>query len=411
VRLHQASTRYGVNSRKLGSGSKDVTGLNKGFDELASGAQVLSYFDAVMHQQFLPSGRVQYFPMCNYTGDRQFESLLTGQRYRVDVRRKVVDAAFVRLAVPSTHAPQFAVAPGVTCVPLNDLPKVGGTPAGYVVVGSGKTGIDACLWLLENGVDPEQIRWIMPRDAWYLNRANFQSDNASLDVVLRGLGDQTEAILQSSSIDDLLERLEAAGQLFRIDRGVRPTTYRCATVTRAELEELRRIRHIVRMGRVRALEADRIVLERGELPANKNWLYIHCSAKAFSPVPRQPVFAGDTITLQAVRTCQPIFSAALIAYLEAAIADDATKNAMSSVVPLPEVPRDWLRMMAISMSNQYLWSRHEEVRRWLVASRLDGMAAAFQSVTEHDTERYALLKRYRASIAPAVSKIPQLLAD
>jgi hypothetical protein len=46
---------------------------------------------------------------------------------------------------------------------------------------------------------------------------------------------------------------------------------------------------------------------------------------------------------------------------------------MSSVVPLLEVPRDWLRMMAISMSNQY--------------------------------------KRYRASIAPAVSKIQQLMAD
>ncbi|HEY6640539.1 hypothetical protein [Povalibacter sp.] len=162
---------------------------------------------------------------------------------------------------------------------------------------------------------------------------------------------------------------------------------------------------------MRSLEADRIALDRGELPANKAWLYVHCSAKAFSPVPRRPIFANDTITLQSVRTCQPIFSAALIAYLESAIVDEVTRNAMSSVVPLPEVPRDWLGMMTISMSNQYLWSRHEGIRRWLVSSRLDGMAAAFQSVTENDAKRYALLERYRASIAPAAAKLQQLLAD
>jgi cation diffusion facilitator CzcD-associated flavoprotein CzcO len=58
VRLHQPSAYYGVNSRRLGSETIDSTGLNKGYYELAGGAEVCAYFDAVMHQQLLPTGQV-----------------------------------------------------------------------------------------------------------------------------------------------------------------------------------------------------------------------------------------------------------------------------------------------------------------------------------------------------------------
>ena len=50
VRLHQPSFHYGVNSRPLGFGAKDRSGFNAGLDELTSGAEVVSYFDAVMQQ-------------------------------------------------------------------------------------------------------------------------------------------------------------------------------------------------------------------------------------------------------------------------------------------------------------------------------------------------------------------------
>ena len=53
VRLHQPSAYYGVNSRNLGSDTIDQTGFNAGFYELASGAEVCAYFDAVM--QGLPA--------------------------------------------------------------------------------------------------------------------------------------------------------------------------------------------------------------------------------------------------------------------------------------------------------------------------------------------------------------------
>jgi cation diffusion facilitator CzcD-associated flavoprotein CzcO len=58
VRLHQPSAFYGVNSRPLGEDKVDQVGWNKGLAELATVDEVCGYFSIVMHQTFLPSGRV-----------------------------------------------------------------------------------------------------------------------------------------------------------------------------------------------------------------------------------------------------------------------------------------------------------------------------------------------------------------
>jgi NAD(P)-binding Rossmann-like domain len=109
VGLHQPSAFYGVNSRELSNWTKDEAGLNQGMFELSSGPEVLSYFDQVMRQCFLPSGRVQWFPMSNYSrgpdGAHHFKSLVNGDSRQVIPRKKLVNATHARTAVPSTHAP------------------------------------------------------------------------------------------------------------------------------------------------------------------------------------------------------------------------------------------------------------------------------------------------------------------
>ena len=107
VRLHQPSGNYGVNSRRLGSGGRDVTGFNAGLYELASGAEVVSYFDQVMRSHFLPSGRVQFFPMSAY-GDGAVTSTLSGVRRRV-VARTIVDATYLAPKIASVTPPAYAV--------------------------------------------------------------------------------------------------------------------------------------------------------------------------------------------------------------------------------------------------------------------------------------------------------------
>jgi len=149
VTLHQPSAFYGANSLELGSGRKDTIGLNKGLYELASGPEISGYFERVMHG-LLASGRVSYHPLCNWLGEGEFESLLSGARTGIEVRRKVVDARYYSPAVPATHKPRFAVSEGVRVVPPGALPGLwqalqAGAPAPrrFVVLGAGKTAMDA----------------------------------------------------------------------------------------------------------------------------------------------------------------------------------------------------------------------------------------------------------------------------
>src|SRR5690349_18513789 len=74
VRLHQPSQLYGVNSLRLGSETIDRSGLNQGFYELAGGSEICAYYDRVLHERLLASGRVRYFPMCEYVGGTRFVS-------------------------------------------------------------------------------------------------------------------------------------------------------------------------------------------------------------------------------------------------------------------------------------------------------------------------------------------------
>lgn len=414
VGLHQPSAFYGVNSRELSTWTKDETGLNEGLYALASGAEVLSHFDQVMQQRFLPSGRVQWFPMSDYSagpgGTHHFKSLLNDDERQVVARRKLVNATHARTAVPSTHRPRYAVAQAVECIPLNRLPDIQRAHACYTVVGSGKTGMDACLWLLQNGVAPSRIRWIMPRDAWLLDRANTQPGAENFERSMRSTLGQFDSIIEATSLPDLLARLEQRGLLLRIDRTVEPGMYRCAIISQAELEQLRRIEDIVRLGHLHAVQPTQITLEQGSLPADPDTLYIDCSASAIQIPPALPVFDGDQINLLMVRWCQPVFSAALIAYVESHISSPDEKNALCRLVPSPERPADWLRMWAVTLANMAGWRQNAGLSAWLSHCRLNSINAMMRGVRPDDTAKMALLQESGAKGAAVAAKLPALLA-
>ena len=408
VTLHQPSANYGVSSKKLGTGELDKTGLNKGLSDLASGAEILAYYDEVMRHQFLPTGRVRFFGMSEYEGDGVIRSLTTGRRTRI-AAKKTVDATFLKTSTPSTHTPSFSIAPGTRFMPLNDLPRVTAPPEGYVVIGGGKTGIDACLWLLEHGVDPDAIRWIMPRDGWLLNRKNTQLSMDFFHHTMEAQAAQFESIAAADSVDDMFDRLEACGYFLRIDGDVRPRMFHGATVSEAELAQLRRIRNIIRMGRVTSIEADRIVLQEGEIPTGPEQLHVDCSASAISNFEIKPIFQGDTITPQMVRSYQPVFSAAFIAHIEARFEDDKEKNRLCGVVPLPNHDTDFLHFTSAFMQNQYNWGQDEELRGWLRNNRLDGFSKMVSEIAEDDHEKRDVMRRLRNASMPAAMKLQQFI--
>jgi hypothetical protein len=415
VRLHQPSAFYGVASRELSSWTKDRSGLNAGLYGLASGAEVLSHFEQVLNDRFLPSGRVRFCAMSEHAtdadGTHRITSLTSGEVRTVRVRRKLVDATHAQTAVPATHPPKYAVDADVHCVPPNRLPDIRRPHAAYTVVGAGKTGIDACLWLLANGVPPQRVRWVVPRDAWWLDRANSQPGADDFERTMGSTIGQFEAIAQAASVPDLFHRLESRGLLLRLDPAVEPTLYRCAIVSQAELAQLRCITDVVRLGRVQALEPTRIVLEHGNVPADPDTLYVDCSASAIVPPPKLPVFDGDRIHLLMVRWCQPVFSAALIAWVESHLDDAAAMNALCRVVPSPEQPADWLRMWAVTLANTAAWRGNAALGAWLTQCRLNSLTASMRGVEPTDTAKMALLKASGEAAAAAATQLPALLAQ
>jgi hypothetical protein len=368
VRLHQPSAFYGVNSKPLGDDQIDQVGLNAGLFELASGAEVCAYFDQVMQRQFLPSGRVQYFPMCEYREGEPIRSIISDQQFEIEAERAIVDATYMNVSVPSVREPRYEVASEVQIAPLNDLPRLPRPASGYVIVGAGKTGMDACLWLLTNGVEPDSITWIMPRDSWLLDRAYFQPDQSAGGGSFAG---QFDCIARSSSIHEAFELLDEAGQLLRLSEDVWPSMYRCATVTKAELEQLRRVQNVVRMGRVQRIEPEQVVLDEGVLANDPGKLFVDCSADGLEQRPVVPIFAADRITLQTVRPCQQVFSAAFIGHVEASRTDEAEKNALCTVTPHPNTDQDFLRMTYAMAMSQISWMQDAEISEWLSSARLN----------------------------------------
>lgn len=410
VRLHQPSSSYGVSSAPLGTGRIDEVGLNAGYEELASGQEVLSHFDAVMRQRLLPSGRVRYFPMSEIDDDGVVTSLVSGERFTIDARR-YVDATHSAMKVPSTTPPAYSISPAVTCVPPNGLPRAAPAFEEYVVIGAGKTGMDTCIWLLANGARPNQIRWVVPRDSWVVNRGNVQPGPESFARLCKSIADQTEAVALADSARDVFDRLEAADELSRIDPSIEPTAYHCAILSDGELLELRRIEGVVRLGRVVAIHADRIELELGTIPTGPSCLHIDCSAAGIPTRPTTPVFDGDRITPQWVRTCQPTFSAALAGFVESTFADDATKNRICNPIAPPTVPADWLRMFRVELDNRACWVEYPEIGDWMAASRLDIFTGTSRERLGQDAEATAHIGRYLTHVARAREQLDLFLAD
>lgn len=411
VTLHQPSQFYGVSSKELSKGRVDEIGLNKGLADLATGADIMAYFDEVMNHTFLPSGRVRFFPMCDYVGGGEFKHRLTGETFNVDAK-KTVDATWLKTSVPAEHTPNFTIEDGVQFMPLNDLPKIAAPPAGFVVIGGGKTGIDACLWLLEHGVAPKDIQWVKSRDAWLLDRQNTQVMEQHFGSTMGSQAGQMESIANATSITDMFDRLEDCGYFVRVDKDVRPTMFHGATISQLELERLQTlIPTIVRKGRVSHVGLNEIILDKGTIPTSPNHIHIDCSASAITNAEIKPIFEGDLITPQTVRSYQPVFSAAFIAHIEGSERTEAQKNQICGVVPLPNADIDYIRFTAAFMMNQYQWGQDPEIRAWLKQNRLDGFSEMVSGIAKDDLEKQAIMKRLRDHMMPAMANIQKFMAQ
>jgi NAD(P)-binding Rossmann-like domain len=361
VRLHQASAFYGVASTLLGAGRIQQDGPEAGLHERATAPEICAYYDRVLRERMLGSGRVSFYPNCDYVGDRQFVSRVSGKRHEVRVRRRVVDARYLAPQIPAETPAPFGIADGVHVVAVNDLVKLGGAPSEYVIVGSGKTATDACIWLLDNGVDPDAICWVRPREPWMLNRAVVQPDPA---VFIGMAADTLQAATEAASPDDMFCRLEDAGVMLRIDRSMTPTMAKTPTLAQWELDRLRTIERVVRLGHLQRVEPTRLVFGRSEVATAKDAVIVHCAASGLQYRPLVPIWGEEAITLQPIRSGFPAFGAALAGYAEAILDGDEEKNRVCPPSPLPNTPADWARMQVLGGQAAMSFASHPDIKTW-----------------------------------------------
>lgn len=343
VRLHQPSASYGVNSQILGNDTIDRTGPNAGLYERASGVEICEYFGQVLEHKLLGSGRVRFFPMCDYIGDRAgvhaFASRLSGTTTDVNVRRRVVDTTYLECSVPATHSPSFTSDSDAVVIPVGDLTSLAAAPSGFTILGSGKTAMDACTWLLDNAVDPDQIRWARPREPWMVDRSSVQPLDL-LGSTIEGFATSVEALAGAESKPDLFAELESCGQLMRLDPTAEATMFRGAIVSRSECDDLRQIERVVRHGHVTHIGTDRIVMSSGEVPTTRGELHIDCTARGLGTAAVRPIFEEGRITLQSLMGGFTTYNAALIGFVEASRDDDIEKNRLCPPTAPPTVPVD-----------------------------------------------------------------------
>jgi cation diffusion facilitator CzcD-associated flavoprotein CzcO len=218
--------------------------------------------------------------------------------------------------VPATKPPEYAIEDGVNLVPTHKIAEIKRPWNKYVVIGAGKTGIDAILHLLDNNVDPNKLTWIVPNDSWFFNRDAIAGDN--IKTFTKRLPTIMGALLAADDVNDVYKKFEEVGYFMRLDKNIWPTKMRAATVSSKEMHQLQTIVNVVRLGRIERITNNTIIFKQGEsIPTDVDTLHIDCSASGtnFPPV-KEKLFEGKNISLQMVQVPQPCTTGAMIAALE-----------------------------------------------------------------------------------------------
>jgi hypothetical protein len=402
VRLHQASAFYGVGSTLLGGGRLQQNGPEAGLQERATQPEVCAYYGR-MADRMLESGKVEFFANCEYVGDRTFVSRISGERFEVPERCRIVDAHYLAPDIPRESPPPFGVSGDARVIPVNDLARLEEAPSQYVIVGSGKTATDAVIWLLARGVDQGAVTWVRPRDPWMISRSVVQPDPT---IFFGMVADTMEAAAASASPEDLFYRLEDAGIMLRVDRSFAPTMAKAPTLATWELEQLRTIENVVRLGHIAQVDRGKIRLAEGEVTIADDALVVHCAAPGLKYPPRVPVWQPEVITLQAIRAGFPCFGAALLGYVEATRNDDYEKNRLCPPTSYGNSMAEWAKMNLYGTRAAMSFNSEPDIKAWA-----DQVAINPARVPPGHAGSAALddaLSRVQAHMAPGLARLAEL---
>jgi len=319
VRLHQPSCNYGVNSLRLGK-TKDFRGREVlDGNDLATGLEIVEYYQSVVDTRFKPTGRVQLIFNSEYKGKyyhkkqsetKEEESLQEQQQqqreqkkeyliasnknnvnnntnelqyYIVECKKKLVTVA-TAVIVPSMREPLIPVHESIRSknfASVNQLPQAveSGKFTKYIVFGAGKTGIDAVIYLLHRcSIDQSNITWIISRDVWFLIRdglfgasmeetddssATTTSERKKKPVPVKTMVKFFQCMTGKdvNSIKECMLQMEKERIVARLPRDDEhfPEVCKGPTIYWKEYEMLCTVQNVVRMGRATSISGNNVI--------------------------------------------------------------------------------------------------------------------------------------------------------
>ena len=419
VALHQPSKGYGVESERL-----EPSGDPNADTHRATRQEILDYYSNVRKKlesqynfRFVGS---TWFDMNQLGGESisvkdglyQLKSLSTegtsSTSFSVRVRKKVVDARYLEPDLPVNVAPKFTFNnSAIRCIPVNELPVAATPGKHYVVIGGGKTGMDAITYLqTEAKVDPTNIIWVVPNDAWITARENIGSCMEFLHTcaqLAKAQSSDTAALKQAVLSNDFFQKgfleWEKTGRVYRLNKDVLPTKFKDATLCKREMDIIQKVTNVIsHHGRVKSISdngdmsfEDGTVMSLPDGRRAADTIFVHCSAGAFNyskhPNKSPPVYGDKVLTIQDVYgTPGFCFVGSLFGRLEA-LGDklsDAEKNAMcvapqadpSQTVPplgpsggdIGTISKD--HGLVQRVRNLERWLSVPEIKKWLEGHRL-----------------------------------------
>jgi hypothetical protein len=131
-----------------------------------------------------------------------------------------------------------------------------------------------------------------------------------------------------------------------------------------ELDLLRTIENVVRVGHIKYVAAGEIVLDKGVVPLKPGSIVVHCAASGLQYPPLVPLWGQDKIRLQTIRVGFPCFCAALAGYVEATRDEDRERNRLCPPNTLPDNPANWAQMQVRGTLAARAYGAEPDIAAW-----------------------------------------------
>jgi hypothetical protein len=177
-------------------------------------------------------------------------------------------------------------------------------------------------------------------------------------------------------------------------------------ISEAELALLRQIEDVVRLGHVRRIGRDEIVLDAGRVPTSDATVHVHCASRGLARPPLRPIFEPGRVTVQPFMWGFACYQFAMLGVVEATVESDDEKNRLCSPIAYWDVNTDYLTAFLATLANERARAAYPALASWAKETRLNplggmGLHRDVPSVVEA-RER---IKRFGAAAVGNLSKL------